>query len=159
MPDADPGGSLPLLTSIQEWVATLLAGSDERVTLVKRIALLLAGLVRADNGIPHHVARSAHALLRNRPGTPRPRVAHALTGASRAPSRTHALTPIASSDLLHRERFMPIRPNYSPSHMSFNRVRLVRTRLGLRVANEGGRGNGSARAPALPVSRGAVKLG
>lgn len=72
---ADPGDTIPLLTSMHDWVATLLAGRNEPVALVKRIAFLLAGLVRADNGIPHHIARSAHALLRNQPGAPRPRVA------------------------------------------------------------------------------------
>ena len=60
---------------MHDWVTTLLAGSDEPVTLVKRIAFLLAGLVRADNGIPHQIARSAHALLRNQSDAPRPRVA------------------------------------------------------------------------------------
>lgn len=63
-PAADP---LPLLDATRDWLGALVAGTGLPLPFVKRTALALAGLVRADAGIPHQVARAAHALLLGAP--------------------------------------------------------------------------------------------
>ncbi len=70
-----PGDPRPLVDATREWLASLVAGTGLSLPFVKRTALVLAGLVRADTGIPHQVARAAHALLPGAPGTGCPLVA------------------------------------------------------------------------------------
>ena len=60
----------PLVDATREWLASLVAGTGVSLPFVKRTAFILAGLVRADTGIPHQIARAAHALLPGAPGAP-----------------------------------------------------------------------------------------